>query len=715
MSSAALQLPGGAPLATAPSNKGFALLFAVPDDELAEYLDWAPEQKRFLDDTFDAIGAIHLAKNRKAEAAKIAERFRGIDGFSVKTLLNKHRLYSRGGYKSGVKRPENFYLAGDWKCLVPDYWLPEKKWPAGFLDFVAQVACEFQRAQGDAAAIRELKRRYEDGDPIPGYGTWKDEHRRRYKDEALPENCPPDFFPKGWSDRNLARLLPEEAHRTLMRLGVADAEEHFAQIAFDRSRLYFAQFVVIDDFWAPFKVSYKRSIDYCMGLAAIDWASGAWLHHAMMPRETLPDGKRASLSAKHMQWFVIGLLRKLGLPTGDHFITLIVENNSASITQDFELLLKQAFNGRVRIKRTGLLTDKDNHVLAHGFRESGGKWRGEGKGLIESGFNLLKNEMSGMPGQRGSKERTNGPATLADTEKYALALLKNEALSEADVAKLKLPFLTFADANAFTGKIFSRINDYRDHECQGYEMITEWRVRDRDNWTPYGTPATPEQQALMDQGAKILTRVKPESRAMRARKLRAQIEWLTIPDAAFIPLSAERYKPVTVSEKGTIKVERKGEPHWIFYSKDARLSGLLTPGREYRGFIFDEDGAAIVLTPKDSLETLGTVPRLRGVDPTDEDARAAAYAETAGAKRAIIAQVRETHAPKEAELAAMREHNDVVKRAAESGLTMAAVLEQAKQQNEQQSAAQKRRNARRSAQLGALAGQKLKHADEPVA
>ncbi len=694
MSTLALQsLPAAEAPATALATHAPApaLLFRVPDDELDYF--WSEldaDQQRFVNDTFAAIEELHLARNRKAKAAEIADRYLGLDGFSAKTLLNKHRLYVGGGYRSGVKKPEHYVQAGDWKTLVPAYWLPETKHNPAFIAWLAKHAGGYQRDQGDAAAIRELKLvLWPEGKVrIPGYGTWRDEFKRRFRDEPVPPDCPPDLYPAGWSDRQLYRLMPEPAHLEIVRHGVADAEEHFAQILNDRTKLYFGQIIIIDDFWAPMKVQHGRQICFVMGLAAIDWASGAWVHHAIMPGEKLPDGTRSSLTAKHMQWFIGGLLRVLrGLPR-DRTITLLVENNTASVSTELEAVIKATFQGRVLIRRSGLLQGKQGLVLEHGFRERGGKWRAEGKGLIESGFNLVKNEMCSLPGQRGSKERTNGHAAFPDQERYAVALLKNDVLTEAHVAMMKFPFLTYPDAVGLVRRIFERINAYRDHKCRGFEQVTEWRLSEKDQWTVYGTLPTPEQQARLDAGAEIISRTLPESRIMRARRLAAALEWTPIPEHAFIPLGAEHFRPVTVSAKKTITISRTGEDAWVFYSAQAVRDGLLVPGREYRGFIFDDEGGSLHLTPKDSLDYLGTIARFRGVDPTSETERSAAYKETCAPKRAVLARVREVHAEDNAALGAMRTHNDAVLAAAASGRAMLDGAAQAKVETTKQTRAQ---------------------------
>lgn len=666
-----------------------ALLFRVPDDELQEFWDLDPEHQRAVNDTFAALEEIHAAPNRKAKAIEIEDRYRGRDGFSVKTLLNKLRLYVRGGYKSGVKKPENYVQAGDWKALVPNYGLPEKKWNPAFLDYLAKLAGEFQRDQGDAAAIRELKlQRWPQGDSIPGYGTWRQEFRRRFPHEEIPADCPPDFFPAGWSDRQLYRLLPDEAHMTAVRHGVAASEEHFAQIMNDRTRLHFGEIIIIDDFWAPFKVRYNRSIAYCVGLAAMDWASGAWIHHALMPREQMPDGTRKSLTAAHMRWFIIGLLRVLrGLPRGERTITLLVENNTASVPTELEDLLKQVFNGRVLIKRSGLIRENQGAILDHGFRESGGKWRAEGKGLIESGFNLFKNEVSNLPGQRGSKERTNGHAAFADSERYAVALLQNKALTEHHVQLLKLPFVTYEHALDIVRAVFDRINAYREHRCRGFMQVTEWRLSEKDAWTPYGTLPTPEQAALIAQGVEIIDRVKPESRAMRARRLHDELEWTPVAESAFIPLMADRFKPVTVTAKKQIVIRRTGADALVFYSARAVAEGLLVPGKEYRGFFYDEEPEAIHLTPVDSLRVLGFVERFGAVDPRDDAARGRAYAETCAPKRTTAERIRHVHQDEERQLITMREHNAEVVAAAEAGRAIGSSVAQARLETRKQTAA----------------------------
>jgi hypothetical protein len=248
-----------APIASSaivPANDRPALLFRVPDDELQDFWELDPEHQRVVNETFAALEEIHHARNRKAKATEIQDRNIGRDGFSAKSLLRKLRLYESGGYKSDVRKPENYVQAGDWKALVPNYWLPERKWNPDFIRYLAKLAGEFQRDQGDAAAIRELKlQRWPRGDSIPGYGTWRQEFKRRFPGERVPDVCPPDFYPAGWSDRQLYRLMPDEAQLAVVRHGVAAGEEYFAQIINDRTRLHFGEVIIIDDFFAPFKVA----------------------------------------------------------------------------------------------------------------------------------------------------------------------------------------------------------------------------------------------------------------------------------------------------------------------------------------------------------------------------------------------------------------------------------------------------------------------------
>lgn len=661
---------------------------------------WSAELAEHRKDITDMLGwlrEIHAAPSRNAKAKAIARIYPHL---SAKTLMRKYRLYVNGGYRSDIRRPENYHPPGDWRCLLDAWAVREGKHPQKFIDYLALLCLSNQRKT--APALRQLYREWQAGKDIPGYGTWQQLFVKRFSRTPGPK-CPPDFFPDSWSDSTLRRLCPADDMLALGRQGLAAAEDYFAQISFNPCTLRAFEVVFIDDWFANFKVQHGQQIDYAMGLAALDWGSRTWLHWRLAPRAVMADGTRRALTDEDMAGFITELLALTGLPEG-YAIILVVENHTASVSTEFEARLKQTFGDRVIIRRSGLL-NSGSRVLQHGFAERGGKWRT--KAPIESGFNLLKNECASLPGQRGSKERTNAPGDLAEREKWAVKVLEDDDLPAEFKSLVDRVFLPMAEAELRVDEIFCRINEREWHRLKGFRRLHFWRLCESQEWIPSETPPTEEQRAQIERGVRILTTDRPETPKERLRWLMSRETWVRIPASALVPLGA-RCEKVKVTKKGEIVIDRRHLPEpWRFYSRDTRFAGLLVPGTEYRAFFLEDDPDAIHLTTLDSIEVLGSVPRFRDVDPMDEEAKTAAYAHTGGVKANTLAELRRIMAPVDAEFAMVKSTIAEAQAAARAGVAMVNGAAVVKAAQRKETAATRARNATRSSQLAARARERI--------
>ena len=116
-------------------------------------------------------------------------------------------------------------------------------------------------------------------------------------------------------------------------------------------------------------------------------------------------------------------------------------------------------------------------VLEHGFKDTGGKpWL---KGWIESFFNLMHNVAGFLDGQKGSIEMLNAPADLKQKLQYTERLIgtgpKDARLSDEQLAKAKVPFLSPEELTDAYIQIFQWIEERTDHSMEGFNRVVEWQ------------------------------------------------------------------------------------------------------------------------------------------------------------------------------------------------------------------------------------------------
>lgn len=85
-------------------------------------------------------------------------------------------------------------------------------------EFIAFWKNTMEQAHTITGAHWSLIGRWEAGYSIPGYGTWREFFFLQYPERTMPEKCPRDFKPRGWSLRNLSRFQLTQTERLMRRL-----------------------------------------------------------------------------------------------------------------------------------------------------------------------------------------------------------------------------------------------------------------------------------------------------------------------------------------------------------------------------------------------------------------------------------------------------------------------------------------------------------------
>src|SRR5690606_15012396 len=135
------------------------------------------------------------------------------------------------------------------------------------------------------------------------------------------------FLPAGFSERNLARLVPSKAELEYARRGVFAAHGLLPQKRNDYRSLRPLEIVVFDDVRCDWEIYYPGADKSCQMwmLVAMDAATRVVLDWVTLARVPDDQGKRAELLGEHMLILVGGILQRYGVPR-DYAMTLKVEN-----------------------------------------------------------------------------------------------------------------------------------------------------------------------------------------------------------------------------------------------------------------------------------------------------------------------------------------------------------------------------------------------------
>lgn len=612
------------PAAQAPAGCTFSaeLCSFVPslaDREEIARLDKADQQK--LELWLSVMGRVHLARNRKAAYLELSTGLRnsGVSGFSAANIKRDYLRFRSSGW--------------DWRVGVAKYKLRDfgavaerTALPPAFLRWWLVFAGSYTR--GTRAAYTELERMWRAGEVIEGFGSWMSYWQNSYRGRPLPAVPPP--LPPGCSYDNLLDKLPKGAELTVVREGFTAAKAELPIMRRDRSQLRVLELVTWDDHPLDFRVlpTGSREAAKLLGLFGLDVGCAYMVEHVAGARTVNDEGVQRSLTRSDGRALVYQFLRRYGIPR-DYRMHMLFERASFALDEHDEEFLTRISGGRIVIHRTNSETRR---LLAGGPSEKVAN--PEGKGWIESWFNLLDRAASALPGQAGRNPLTakRGDIDSIEAETRAISRLI-DGLPPAIQELVALPVLTEEQAKVVVTDLVNRLNLRTNHRLQGFEPVPMWRLRDVEFDNPW-RPLAELPSHLVDvvEYDHVL-----ESPAARFARLYRPEDFEPIPEAVLCDLLDDK-RTVAVARPYQIDVQIQRVPR-TYHLETAQLE---RPGRKFTA-IFDRRDLERIHLRDERGAYIGTADLWRGPSPIDRDQVAEAAKTVKRQRNTILARAQELH------------------------------------------------------------------------
>ncbi len=439
--------------------------------ELSNPTIWAglPCKERNRVKTLNAIfEEIFSADSPLACLSRQARKLAGQRGYSEKSLQRYYYALREGA---------------DWTVFVPKQALAKasgsgRGLPPEFVEFWHGWCIENKRKI--QPAYRALKRYWEHGGEVPGYGTWRDWWRQE-KESAPPEIqgwCPP--LPEGWSYQNLFKHRPSDAVMAVARRGRKELSKHRPLVLKTRAGMLPGQIYMFDDVWWDNRCRYGSKDVRPLELGCMDVASAyqfAWGMRPLMENDW--SKKKSSIKESEMRFLLASVLTQTGFHPGG--VKLIVERGTAAIREELARLLHDLSGGLIQVDSGGL----EGNAFLDQFRgQSSGNSRF--KALKESLHNPLHNEAGALPGQMG-KDYQHAPEQLYGLQHYNKQLmLAASQLPKRYAEALIFPIVGWEEFMQAATELYARMHDRTDHNLEGWEANgntdMQWRLGEAFPW-----------------------------------------------------------------------------------------------------------------------------------------------------------------------------------------------------------------------------------------
>ena len=404
------------------------------------------------------------------------------------------------------------------------------------------------------------------------FGNWRDLWRRQFAGEPVPDVCPINFTPKGFTYNNMNRLHNADPERKIAtawnRGGQFAASAYSLPVIRSRVGLPVGSVFQADDVWhnidvfAPGQQGTFQPMEY----AIYDVASAFKVVSAMKPRVLTVDpktGKETRDNLKEIQFrFAVQYL--LGVK-GFHKdgCTLIGERGTTALRDPVlrRVAAVPVYGKLFRFATSGILNEAAHKGLLMG--NAGGNPRM--KSLCECAHNVIHNATASILGSRGRDaahmHESNGAVIKYSSEMISLARKIDPML----VPMLQLPILNFDHYCQYFYMMQDAVMDRTNHNLEGWadREIVEYRLSvASDVWLPVSrlndmSPAEVSATlAVINADKKNLFRNRKMSRReVWSQGQRDLIKWPLIDLPAFADLRDA--KEVTVAANGTISFTDK--------------------------------------------------------------------------------------------------------------------------------------------------------------
>lgn len=494
-------------------------------------------------------------------------------GGDWQTLVNKSKLTKSTSRKRAIHSVE----------LVP-----------AFVDYWRALCDRYQRKNYIRTAhLKLLEIWYNASEPVDGYGYWYD-YWQKTRTDTVPPYCPDSFIPNGWTYSNLKRYVPHQDERTLTRFGVAAARRQLLHIPQSRCGMRFLEWLTLDDLRLDFLMAVPGCPQAVEMLTLIikDIASDVGLRFRARPALPKEAGGKEGIKRRDVKSLIVEFLMVVGYPT-DYTMNIIMERGTASMSEEEARALELATGEQIKIHFTEMVGGR---ALPHAFADRA-IGNPSGKSWLESSFNLLHNRLSAVPGQTGATYQLR-PLDLYGRQNEQRALDKIAGLlPPLERQKLRIPFLSYQEANLTLEQCLRSLNNRREHKLEGFENVTLWRWR-----TDPPAPWLPMSQwpAELPRGAENNIELKTvlETPLERAARLSLGHHFRKLaPSAAYLFL--ERNQKLVTVEANIIELTVEGRTYKF---RDAALCE--TNGTKYIAY-FDPKGVLFAADSRDTGADLG--------------------------------------------------------------------------------------------------------------
>lgn len=458
----------------------------IPTRDRAWLAEVAPEHERQRIEMWRQIVTCFMRAENKCEAvefllAEYGDRTR----ISQATIYNHVKAVQREGWVGLMrKRWRNRFLsetnsANEFEAFTELLWKP---------------LCE-QSQRKNAAAYRVLFREHLcAGRIIPGYdtdwrGIWMLDHKKLHM--RPPERCPYEMgkcVPRGWGLRNLNRYAPDAFELTAARQGMGNASAHLPKLPTSRAYLPFASVIEMDDMFHDVETRLlgNRLPQIVVELRALELKTGCRWGWGAKPVRERDDGTREHIREAFTRYLMADILCNRGY----HHDGLLVcgELGTARLSDDL-LHAIERWAGKDQVTFSGgAIVDGP---LAKGLYGGRGRGNFRFKAHIESAWNLIKNELAMLPGQKGA-DPDHAPEALERKVRHDRELMKicNALCRERpdlveDIRGMFPPYYKYIEAVML---INERIDRRTDHQLEGFEecgfVKSMFRLHEGDAWKP---------------------------------------------------------------------------------------------------------------------------------------------------------------------------------------------------------------------------------------
>lgn len=607
---------------------------------------------------------IASGQSRHSASIAVARRFSGLSGMSHNQLSNMHRIWASGGRKpnrDGVPDGQLF-APHDWRMFIKSYTNGRPDSALSNKAFVAFVRSLFAETTRSDASVNAVYHRILDlwyaGKPVPGYGTifeWCATHHRPVPSGSVRR---PADRPSGWSARNISRMLPRSrAVRALVQKGEHAAHSHWGdQLLRDRSKLRPFELIALDDVRFDIKVLLKLPNGtyqpvYPLAIFAIDVATGLILAKAVVGQYTRyrdmdggPLGTKRGIQQADTAFLLSCMLEQYGVPA-DWPMHILAENAAASLSEADKQLFTSMLG--IQFETTGLVHRK---LTASGFMEQGGMpWS---KGWIEAFFRGMHTRINHLKGTTGNRyDNTNGSHEAL--VRHTMRLISTAQEKRIPVSELSLPLYQLDEFHAILDEYITRLNNRVEHRLQGFCKVVECELQP-GHFLRVDAPGAAD---IIPAGASISHRM--ESPTERFVRLMSGHTMRSVPRDYLFTLRMDR-RVITVRNEQVswIDTDISSDP-LIFRDEASReaLRAYNSGKKALIGFLSSDRSQVHLFTNDNKHQYVASPSIVRRIDIADEHAILKRAGEVDRSRNLDRAYAAELLAPRDAEYAAMREHN----------------------------------------------------------